>query len=139
MAEQHYQGGCHCGAVRYEVDLDFDKGSIRCNCSLCTKARGWFAFAPFEAFRYTKGSEADQIRYRWTPPNRDQPNLTYHVCSTCGIRTHADGKGPDGKHTVAINVPTLEGVDPDLLAKSVHYVDGRHDRFDRQPDHIEAL
>lgn len=139
MAEQHYEGGCHCGAVRYEVDLDLDKGTLRCNCSLCTKSRGWFAFAPFEAFRYTKGGDADQVHYRWTPPNRDQPNLTYHICSTCGIRTHADGKGPDGKHTVAINVPTLEGVDPDLLAKSVHYVDGRHDRFDRQPEHIDAL
>ena len=21
MAEQHYDGGCHCGAVRYGVDL----------------------------------------------------------------------------------------------------------------------
>jgi hypothetical protein len=29
MAEQHSEGGCHCGAVRYEVDLDFDQGSLK--------------------------------------------------------------------------------------------------------------
>jgi hypothetical protein len=139
MAEEHYQGGCHCGAVRYEVELELDKGTLRCNCSLCSKARAWFAFAPFEKFRYTAGGEADQIHYRWTPPNREKPNLTYHICSTCGIRTHADGMGPDGKHTVAINIPTLEGVDPDLLAKNIRYVDGRHDQFDREPEHIDAL
>jgi hypothetical protein len=139
MAEQRYEGGCHCGAVRYEVDLDLDKGTLRCNCSLCSKARAWFAFAPFETFRYTRGGEADQIHYRWTPANRDRPNLTYHICSTCGIRTHADGMGPEGKHTVAINIPTLEGVDPELLAKNIRYVDGKHDHFDREPERIDAL
>lgn len=139
MAVQRYEGGCHCGAVRYEVDLDLDKGTIRCNCSLCSKARAWFAFAPFETFRYSAGGEADEIQYRWTPANREKPNLTYNICSTCGIRTHADGIGPDGKRTVAINVPTLEGVDPELLAAKIRYVDGRHDHFDREPDHIDAL
>ena len=139
MAVQHYEGGCHCGAVRYEVDIDLDKGTLRCNCSLCSKARAWFAFAPFETFRYTAGGEADQIQYRWTPANREKSNLTYNFCSTCGIRTHADGIGPDGKRTVAINVPTLEGADPELLAAKIRYVDGRHDHFDREPDHIDAL
>ena len=40
---------------------------------------------------------------------------------------------------VAVQLATLEGADPEMLAKSIHYVDGRHDRFDRQPDNIEAL
>jgi hypothetical protein len=139
MAEQHYQGGCHCGALRYEVDIDLGKGSLRCNCSLCSKARAWFAFTPFDKFQMTKGSAGDEIQYRWTPRNRPEPNLTYHICSTCGIRTHADGMDPKGQHIAAINVATLEDADPDLLAKSVHYVDGRHDHFDRTPEHTDAL
>jgi hypothetical protein len=46
---------------------------------------------------------------------------------------------PKGQHTVAVQLATLEGADPEVLAKSIRYVDGRHDRFDRQPDDIEAL
>jgi hypothetical protein len=139
MAEQRYQGGCHCGALRYEADLDLEKGTMRCNCSLCEKVRAWFAFTPFDKFQMTKGGEANEIRYRWTPPNRPEPNLTYHHCSTCGVRTHADGMDPKGQHVAAIAVATLEGADPEVLAASVHYVDGLHDHFDRVPEHTDAL
>ncbi len=55
------------------------------------------------------------------------------------MRTHAEGMDPKGQHTVAVQVATLEGADPEVLAKSVHYVDGRHDRFDRAPGHPDAL
>ena len=138
MAEQHYQGGCHCGAARYEVDLDLEKGTLRCNCSLCSKSRAWFAFAPAEKFQLRSG-EDNEIRYRWRPENRPEPNLTYYICSTCGVRTHAEGMDPKGNHTVAVQVATLEGADPDVLARSIHYVDGRHDHFDREPEHTDAL
>ena len=138
MAEQHYEGGCHCGAVRYSAGLDLEKGTIRCNCSLCSKSRAWLAFTAADKFDLISGS-GGLIRYRWTPENKPQPNLTYYICSTCGVRTHAEGMDPKGRHTVAVQVATLEGADPDVLAKSVHYVDGRHDRFDRAPDHPESL
>lgn len=138
MGEQRYQGGCHCGAVRYEVDLDLAKGSLRCNCSLCSKSRAWFAFAPAEKFRLARG-EGAEILYRWTPPGRPQPNLTYHICATCGVRTHAEGKDPQGVAMVAVQVATLEGADPEVLAKGIRYVDGRHDHFDRAPEHTDAL
>lgn len=39
MSAKHCSGSCHCGAVRFEVDLDPSQGTIRCNCSICTKAR----------------------------------------------------------------------------------------------------
>ena len=136
--EQHYEGGCHCGAVRYEAELDLEKGTLRCNCSLCSKSRAWFAFTPADKFQLKSGGD-EAIQYRWTPPGREQPNLTYHICSTCGVRTHAEGMDPKGQHTVAVQVATLEGTDPAVLASSVHYVDGRHDRFDREPEHKDAL
>jgi hypothetical protein len=32
-----HTGGCHCGAVRFEVELDLAAGGTMCNCTVCTK------------------------------------------------------------------------------------------------------
>ena len=34
--QQTWQGGCHCGAVRFEVTTDINE-LTDCNCSVCTK------------------------------------------------------------------------------------------------------
>jgi len=138
MAEQTYHGGCHCGAVRYSADLDLEKGTMRCNCSLCSKSRAWFAFTPEEKFKL-EGGDSNFVQYRWTPEGKPKPNLTYYICDTCGVRTHADGVGPGGARTVAVQVATIDDADPDVLAKSIHFVDGRHDAFDRPPADTRLL
>ena len=43
-----YHGGCHCGAVRFECELDFAGITSKCNCSICTKTRFWKAIAGTE-------------------------------------------------------------------------------------------
>ena len=136
MVEQDYRGGCHCGAIRYTAALDLDQGTIRCNCSLCSKSRAWFAFTAADKFRLEK--DGGSIEYRWTPEGKTEPNLTYHICATCGVRTHATGMGPKGP-TAAVQVATLEGVDPDLLSAHIHYVDGLHNAFDKQPADTRLL
>ncbi len=141
MALRIYSGSCHCGAVRYEADLDLSAGTLRCNCSLCTKARAWFAFAKgAESFRLIAG-EAALAEYRWTPEGRPEPFLRYRFCRSCGIRAFARGELESlGGTFHAVPVTSLDHVDADELAAApIRYVDGRQGRYEEQPVDIRAM
>ena len=139
MAMKTYAGACHCGAVRFKAELDLSKGSNRCNCSICWKARAWFAFTPEDKLQLISGEDA-MADYQWTPPNRGAPNLHYRFCKTCGVRAFAQGDNPAlGGKFYAVAISTLENVDADEVAASVKYVDGRHDHYDRRPDDIRLM
>jgi hypothetical protein len=134
MTYKRYHGSCHCGAVRYEADVDLSAGTNRCNCSLCSKARAWFLFVPADRFELKEG-ESLLSQYAWTPPGKSQPFLSYRFCSRCGIRLFATGEAPQpGGRFYALHVPTLDDVDREALAKApLHLLDGAHDRFDQPP------
>jgi hypothetical protein len=69
MSLETHAGSCHCGAIRFEADLDLDEGSNRCNCSYCAKARAWFAFAKGpERFRLLDGAGVSEYRSRSAVP-----------------------------------------------------------------------
>ena len=128
-----YQGSCHCGAVRFEADIDLSKGTIRCNCSICAKARAWFTIVKADGFRMISGANA-LADYQWTPPGNPRPNLHYRFCTTCGVRAFAQGEQDAmGGVFYAVAVATLNEADPDELADSIKYVDGRHNHFDKTP------
>lgn len=135
-----YSGSCHCGAIHFQVDIDFDQGTNRCNCSLCGKSRAWFTFVPGVRLRLLDGAEA-QAEYRWTPPSKPGPFLRFRFCSTCGVRVYASGDHPSfGGLFYAISVPALDDVDADTLAAApLRYIDGRHDRFDQAPQDTRLL
>lgn len=133
MALKTYSGSCHCGAVRFEADIDLSAGTNRCNCSLCKKARAWFVPVKPEHYREIKGTE-HLTEYQWTPEGRKESFLHYRFCKKCGIRTagYAGLGSKDAFYFVSIG--SLDDVDPDDLAStSIRYADGRHDRFDRAP------
>lgn len=140
MSIKHYAGSCHCGTVRYEVDLDLSKGTIRCNCSICTKARAWFTFVGPEQLRMLAGEDS-MSEYQWTPPGRPGPGLTYRFCKTCGVRIYATGDAAFmGGRFYAMAVATLDDVDADELASApMKFIDNRHDRFDRAPADTRLL
>lgn len=118
MAETtSHAGGCHCGAVRYEVEGDFSQ-ALACNCSICQKTGTLLAFVPAAQFRLVAGDEA-LTDYQF---NR---KVIHHLfCRTCGIRSFARADAPDGRPMVAVNVRCLDDVDLDAIA--VNRYDGRH-------------
>lgn len=139
MAVKTYAGSCHCGAVRFEADIDLDEGSIRCNCSYCAKVRVWFAFARgAERFRLLDGAGISE--YRWTPPGEPEPHLTFSFCRICGVRAFARGEMEAlGGTFHAVSVPALELTPEQFAAIPVRYVNGRDGRYDEAPAHPEAI
>lgn len=113
---QKYTGGCHCGKVRFEVDMDLGE-VVSCNCSMCSKRGSLLAFVPAENFKLISG-EGDLTDYQFNK------KVIHHLfCSTCGILSFGRGAGPDGKEMVAVNVRCLDDVDAEGL-KVVKY-DGK--------------
>jgi len=139
MSVHTYTGSCHCGAIRFEADLDLGQGSNRCNCSYCAKARAWFALAKGEEhFRLLDG--AGVAEYRWTPPGMPAPHLTFTFCRTCGVRTYARGNVESlGGIFHAISVPALDLTPEQFAAIPVRYINGRDGRYDEVPAHAEGL
>ncbi|MEO6609634.1 MAG: GFA family protein [Aestuariivirga sp.] len=116
MSVQHYSGGCQCGAVRYEVDVDLDS-ALTCNCSRCQKLGSVLSFTQGEKFHLLKG-EDNLTEYLFNT------NRIHHLfCKTCGIESFAKGNDAKGTSFVAINANCLDGVNPREL-NSKHF-DGR--------------
>lgn len=107
-AVKTYAGGCHCGKVRYQVELDLTKPVIACNCSMCGRAGTMLTFVPAQKFQLQSGEDS-LTDYQFNK------HVIHHLfCKTCGIKAFARGKGPDGP-TVAINTRCLDGVDLETL------------------------
>lgn len=117
MAETRtYDGGCHCGAVRYRVTLPLESAFV-CNCSICSRAGTVLAPAPAAQFELLSGQD-DLRDYQFGK------KVIHHLfCGRCGIKSFARGKARDGSDMVAVNVRCLDGVD--LAAIPVKPFDGK--------------
>lgn len=105
MAQSTHHGGCHCGAVRYSVDVDLTQPALTCNCSICSRSGTLLSFVPAAMFTLEKG--ADQlVSYQF-----NKKHIDHLFCRTCGIKSFARGKAPDGSEMVAVNVRCLDNVD----------------------------
>ena len=112
-----YQGTCHCGRIRFEVDAQIDH--VReCDCSICRR-RGALNFrVPKEALRLLTPWENLSL-YQWGSMTAKD-----FFCPTCGIlpfRRPSDptqqelSQGVEPFDGWAINVRCLEGIDVSSL------------------------
>jgi hypothetical protein len=82
-----------------------------------------------------------QAEYQGTPPGHPGSNLHYHFCRTCGIRVVGQGEhGPKGGPFYFVAIASLDDVNEDELAAApIHYVDGKHDHYDRPPKETRLM
>jgi hypothetical protein len=129
-----YRGSCHCGAIRFEADIDLSQGTIRCNCTLCTKQRNWAAIVPAGAFRLLQGGAA-LSEYRCNTRTEQ-----HFFCATCGVRTFGKGTSPRWGAYVAVSVACLDDVPADVLATApIACLDGRNDNWAAPPADVRNL
>ncbi len=95
-----YSGGCHCGAVRFEVMVEEPLELERCNCSVCTKSAYLHLIVPRSQFKLVSGE--DQLNTYTFNTGVAQ----HYFCQICGIKPfYVPRSNPDG---VDVNVNCLD-------------------------------
>ena len=123
---QTYEGSCHCGAVRFQVEADLSNGAGRCNCSICTRVAQLSVLVKPEAFRLLAGEEALSF-YEW-----GHKVSRRYFCRHCGIHCFGRGSLPElGGAFVSANLNCVEALEPTEL--KVIYWDGRHNNWEAGP------
>jgi hypothetical protein len=86
-----YQGGCHCSAIRFEVEAPEKITCANCNCSICSRSGFLHLIVPKSKFRLLKG-EGNMTTYAWGS------EIAQHTfCRTCGIKPfYVPRSNPDG-------------------------------------------
>jgi hypothetical protein len=119
-----HHGSCHCGAVRFALEVDLGQGTIKCNCSLCTKQRSWVAIVPAASLRLLAGAEA-LSEYRCNTRTE-----AHRFCSACGVRVFHTGESPRWGAYVAVSVACLDDVSiEEVAAAPLTVLDGRNDSW----------
>jgi hypothetical protein len=111
-----YDGGCHCGTVRFRVRADLDD-VLDCNCSVCTKKGFLHLIVPLEQFEILQGEDA-LSRYQFNT------NTAQHMfCARCGMHPfYVPRSDPD---KMDVNARCIDGIDVSTLKPKLF--DGRGD------------
>jgi hypothetical protein len=98
-----YEGGCHCGAVRFRVRVDRHE-ALDCNCSICSMKGFLHLIVPNDHFTLITGEHALSCYTFNTGVAR------HTFCRVCGVHAfYTPRSHPDG---VDVNVRCLDGDAP---------------------------
>jgi hypothetical protein len=110
-----YQGSCHCGAVKFEVEAPETLEVDDCNCSICSKAGFLHLIVPKSKFKLLSGE--DSI----TTYTFNTGVAKHTFCKTCGMKPfYTPRSNPDG---IDINVRCL---DTKPIAMNITKFDGQN-------------
>lgn len=95
-----YEGGCHCGSVRFRVIVDQYKVDD-CNCSICSKKGFLHLIVPQDKFILLQGED------KLTTYKFNTGVAQHKFCSICGIHSfYIPRSHPD---CIDVNVRCLDG------------------------------
>jgi hypothetical protein len=84
-------GGCHCGAVRFDVQTPEAVEVEDCNCSMCGRTGFLHLIVPTSRFRLRSG-EDKLTSYRF-----NTRTANHLFCSVCGVKSfYVPRSNPDG-------------------------------------------
>ena len=110
-----HHGGCHCGAVAFEVDAPAHITAQECNCSICSMTGFLHLIVPASRFRLLRGADA------LTTYTFNTGTARHLFCRHCGVKSfYVPRSNPDG---MDVNLRCLDTPPP-----HVHVVafDGRN-------------
>ena len=110
--KREYEGGCHCGSVKFRAKLDL-ADSIVCDCSICSKKGAIINRIPGEDFELLTPIEALGL-YQF-----NKMIAKHYFCQVCGMFPfHRPRSMPD---LWGVNVRCLAGVETaELSPRQVH-------------------
>lgn len=95
-----YEGGCHCGAVRFEVEAPASVEVENCNCSICNMTGFLHLIVPKRAFKLLTAEDA------LTTYTFNTGIAQHKFCKVCGIKSfYIPRSNPDG---VDVNLRCLK-------------------------------
>ena len=110
-----YQGGCHCGEIKFEAEAAEEITCQDCNCSICSMSAYLHLIVPKSKFKLLCG-EAGLGTYTF-----DSAEAKHLFCKTCGIKSfYIPRSNPNG---FDINVRCLE---PQPTKITIEYFDGKN-------------
>jgi len=91
QGKKWHKGGCHCGAVSFEVKASSVLTITDCNCSVCAMTGYQHLFATKDEFKLLSG-EGNLSTYTF-----GSGIAQHYFCKTCGIKSFYIPKShPDG-------------------------------------------
>ena len=113
---QTCSGGCHCGRVRYEIDIPNKITVHRCSCSICKKSGYLHLIVTTDRFRLQRGEE-NLVDYRF------HTGVARHMfCGYCGIKSFYVPRSHPEAFSVNLNCLEL----PDEIDVTTEEFDGRN-------------
>ena len=109
-------GGCHCGRVKFEIEIPGKITVHRCNCSICRKSGYLHLIVTADRFLLLEGEDC-LADYRF------HTGVARHLfCSTCGIKSFYVPRSHPDSYSVNLNCVDL----PESIEISFEDFDGRN-------------